>query len=52
MSTKRYFYIDETGQDTKGRLVVVAVIIGEHDTDDLRLACEEIEALSRKGTRK
>ena len=52
MSSKRYFYIDETSQDTKGRLFVVAIIISEHDADDLRLTCQEIEALSRKGTRK
>jgi hypothetical protein len=46
---KRYFYVDETGQDTQGQLFIVAVVIAEQDLDLWRAACEEIERLSRKG---
>ena len=52
MPAKRYFYVDESGQDTKGQFFIVAIVISEQDADDLRMACLEIERLSRKGTRK
>ena len=52
MPAKRYFCVDESGQDTKGQFFIVAIVISEQDADHLRMACLEIERLSRKGTRK
>ena len=49
MTYKRYFYVDETGQDTQGKLFIVAVIVTSDQIDEWRKACEEIERVSRKG---
>lgn len=49
---KLYCYVDETGQDTKGKLFLVAVIVLEKDQDLLRKGLEKIERLSKKGMRK
>jgi len=50
---KLYCYVDESGQDTKGRLFLVSVVISEKDnkdkTEDLLL---EIEKAHGKGLRK
>ncbi len=32
--TKRYCYVDETGQDTQGHLFVVSVVIPENRSED------------------
>jgi hypothetical protein len=49
--SKRYFYVDETGQDTRGELFIVSVaIVDQDDVAFLRSTCEEIERLSRKGS--
>ena len=49
---KLYCYVDESGQDTKGVLFLVSVIIAEGEHDHLRTQLEEIERKSRKGQRK
>lgn len=38
-----YCYVDETGQDTRGALFIVAVVIAEEDAEHLRRVCERIE---------
>ncbi len=38
-----YCYVDESGQDTRGRLFVVSVIIAAEDRDELLKALEAIE---------
>ncbi|MCL4831384.1 MAG: hypothetical protein KJZ86_03050 [Caldilineaceae bacterium] len=52
MIQKRYCYVDESGQDTQGQLFIVAVVIVGEERKLLQQTCLEIEALSRKGTRK
>ncbi len=49
---KIYCYVDETGQDTKGELFLVSVVITENERDQLRGRLENIERLTRKGRRK
>lgn len=49
---KIYAYIDESGQDTKGKLFLVSVIIIEKDREELRKKLENIETISNKGYRK
>lgn len=41
-------YVDESGQDTRGKLFVVAVVAVEN-SDKLRLQCDTIEGTSGKG---
>lgn len=48
---KRYVYVDETGQDTRGRLFIVAAVVLS-EIDDTCAACEKIEALSGKAISK
>lgn len=53
--TKRkfYCYVDESGQDTKGRLFVVSVVIGNREIrDSLENILEEIELSSGKRKKK
>lgn len=52
MAEKLYCYVDESGQDTQGQLFIVAVVVLGHDRDLLRRICLDIEADSRKGSRK
>ena len=40
---KIYCYVDETGQDTKGRMFLVSVIVGDKERDELRKIVEDIE---------
>jgi len=40
---KLYCYVDETGQDTKGALFVVSVIIAQKDRDEIVKLLENIE---------
>lgn len=51
---KLYIYVDESGQDTEGRLFIVAVVvISDADAkNDLFGLCETIEQRSGKGTAK
>lgn len=46
---KLYCYVDETGQDTKGKLFIVSVIVTEGEREELARQLEEIEKTSRKG---
>lgn len=46
---KIYAYVDESGQETLGRIFVVAVIILKTDSDSVRDYCEKVEVLSGKG---
>jgi hypothetical protein len=46
---KLYCYIDETGQDTKGRLFVVSVVVAKRDRDELVGVLEQLERDSGKG---
>lgn len=52
MTTKLYCYVDETGQDTQGRLFLVAVVVTGQERELLRTLCEAVEARSGKGSRK
>ena len=46
---KLYCYVDETGQNTKGRLFIVSVIVTEGEREELARQLEEIEKASKKG---
>jgi hypothetical protein len=46
---KLYCYVDETGQDTEGRLFVVAVVVIGLEKDRLLQLCEDMESISGKG---
>jgi hypothetical protein len=52
MGQKLYCYVDETGQDTKGDLFIVAVVVTGEEREELREVCETIEKESGKGNRK
>lgn len=45
---KIYCYVDETGQDTEGKLFLVSVVVAEEERDELRENLKEIEKLSGK----
>ena len=49
---KLYAFVEETGQDTDGRLFVVTVVISDETYQLLEATCEEYERLSKKGRRK
>ncbi|PIT98156.1 MAG: hypothetical protein COT71_02220 [Candidatus Andersenbacteria bacterium CG10_big_fil_rev_8_21_14_0_10_54_11] len=49
---KLYAYVDESGQDTYGRLFVVSVLIVEAEREALEKRLEDIEADSGKGIMK
>ncbi|MFH1192639.1 MAG: DUF3800 domain-containing protein [bacterium] len=49
---KIYCYVDESGQDTEGKLFIVAVIITKSERDEIIKELENIEKISNKGTRK
>lgn len=46
---KLYCYVDESGQDTKGRMFVVAIVIFDGDKDALLSHCERLEQDTEKG---
>jgi hypothetical protein len=46
---KFYCYVDETGQDTEGKLFIVAVIVTGQERDELLTLCEQLESVSGKG---
>jgi len=46
---KLYCYVDETGQDTKGRLFLVSVVIPGKERESIKEKLETIEKKSRKG---
>lgn len=49
---KLYCYVDETGQDTKGALFLVSLVIIEKERDSLRKLLRQIEERSGKTSRK
>lgn len=49
---KLYCYVDETGQDTEGKLFLVSVLLTVPEREKLRTQLKEAEKLSGKGTRK
>ena len=46
---KLYCYVDETGQDTKGDIFIVSIVVSGKERDELLRLCEEIEMRSGKG---
>lgn len=46
---KLYCYVDENGQDTKGDVFIVSVVVTGKERDELLTLCEEIEVDSGKG---
>jgi hypothetical protein len=52
MSNKTYYFVDESGQDTKGVFFIVAVVIADKDLEAWIKVCEEIELESGKGKTK
>ena len=49
---KLYCYVDETGQDTKGDLFLVALVVTGSERDELIREAERIEETSGKGLMK
>jgi hypothetical protein len=50
--TKLYCYVDETGQDTRGELFIVSVVMTDQEREQFRQVCKAIERDSHKGQRK
>ncbi|MEO8395960.1 MAG: hypothetical protein ABI700_23395 [Chloroflexota bacterium] len=46
---KIYCYVDENGQETNGRIFVVAVVVIDGDPQAVAAQCEEFEHMSGKG---
>lgn len=46
---KIYCYVDETGQDTGGKIFVVSIILTMTERDSLLGLCEKIEKETGKG---
>ena len=49
---KLYAYVDESGQDTKGRMFVVGVVVLEKEYDQILKELHQIEEKSRKRVKK
>ncbi len=52
MSHKFYCYVDETGQDTRGALFVVAAVIAAEDREHIRELLRSVEFDSQKAKKK
>jgi hypothetical protein len=53
MSTQKlYAYVEESGQETQGRIFVVTVVISDQSYQQLSTLCEAYERASKKGRRK
>lgn len=52
MTTKLYCYVDETGQDTQGRLFIAGVVLVGEEREAYRHLCEQAERESGKGVTK
>lgn len=48
MVQKLYCYVDESGQNTKGRIFVVSIVITDQKRDELLKVCEQLEQVSSK----
>lgn len=49
---KLYCYVDESGQDTKGKIFLVSVVIAGSQREELRNNLKKIERMSGKGSKK
>jgi hypothetical protein len=49
MTEKLYCYVDETGQDTRGDLYIVSVVVADNERDRSIELCEAMERESGKG---
>lgn len=49
---KLYCYVDETGQDTKGEIFIVSVIIAQKDREEINKFLEKTEKETHKGKTK
>jgi hypothetical protein len=49
---KLYCYVDETGQDTKGKFFIVSVVIAKNDRDEIVDFLELLEKQTKKYNRK
>jgi len=49
LKQKLYCYVDENGQDTKGDIFIVSIVVTGKERDELLDLCEEIEEKSGKG---
>jgi hypothetical protein len=45
---KLYCYVDETGQETRGEIFIVSIVITNEERDELLKLCEQIEKISGK----
>lgn len=45
---KLHCYVDETGQDTKGKIFIVAVVVTDEERDKLLDLCGQLEKISGK----
>ncbi|MFZ6028029.1 MAG: DUF3800 domain-containing protein [Chloroflexota bacterium] len=52
MPTKLYCYADESGQETRGKVFVVSLVVAEQDKDLFATLCQQFEQASGKGTLK
>lgn len=53
MSIKKlYCYVDESGQETLGRIFVVSVVVIVENRDEIFSLCEQLEQVSGKGKHK
>lgn len=52
MTKKLYCYVDESGQDTRGKLFIVSVVVMAEERDELMHLLEQIERETGKGHRK
>jgi hypothetical protein len=52
MPTSYFCYADESGQDTEGKLFIVAVVLTDADSEPARSFCEVAEKESKKGKTK
>lgn len=48
LKQKLYCYVDENGQDTKGDVFIVSVVVTGKERDELLILCEKIEEESSK----
>jgi hypothetical protein len=51
-ATKRFYFVDESGQDTRGLVFVVAISVVESNLTEIETACLELEKSSGKGRQK
>lgn len=48
MTLKLFCYVDETGQDTRGELFIVSVVVSAQEREELRRVCETVEQATGK----